>query len=338
MEYVLVTGGLGFIGSHCCVELLNSNYNLIIVDNCSNSRQDVIDRIKSITNRNPIHYNVDLLDACKLECIFKEYKIWCVIHLAAFKSVNESINRPLYYYENNVTSTINLLSVMSAHGCKKIIFSSSATVYGKQNYPVDEGAGTGIGITNPYGKTKYFIEEILKDVCTPDKEWSVIILRYFNPVGAHPSGQLGEDPLNTPNNLFPHILKASLGGSKLMIYGGDYNTYDGTCIRDFIHVVDLARGHISSLRLINNPGCYIYNLGTGTGASVLDIIGTFERVNNIRVNYEITSRREGDLESVYANVNKSNIELDWKAEKSLEDICRDGFNFYTKTIRKNPNN
>lgn len=326
---VLVTGGLGFIGSHCCVELLNENYNIIIVDNNSNSKLETVDKIKVITGKDVIFYKGDLLDNNFIDYIFGHYKIWCVIHFAAFKSVNESISTPLAYYKNNVIGTINLLNIMDKYNCRRLIFSSSATVYGNQPSPINENMEIGRDITNPYGRTKFFIEEILKDLYTSNKLWSIVILRYFNPVGSHESGLLGEDPIGIPNNLFPHILRA-IDGSKIKIFGDDYDTDDGTCIRDFIHVVDLAKGHTIVLNLLNNTGLNTYNLGTGSGISVLKLINTFEKVNNIKINYEITQRREGDLSKIYADVSKVNKDLGWRSIKSLEDICKDGFNYYIK--------
>jgi len=336
MGYILVTGGLGFIGSHCCVELLNSNYDIIVVDNNSNSKPEIIGKINEITGKKLIFYKIDLLNINDLEIIFKQYNIWAVIHFAASKAVNESISKPLMYYENNIITTINLLKLMDKYNCKKIIFSSSATVYGNQISPMNENMETGRSITNPYGKTKFFIEEILKDLHISDNTWSIVILRYFNPVGSHQSGLIGEDPIGIPNNLFPHILR-SINGGTIKIFGNDYNTNDGTCIRDFIHVVDLARGHLSAISILNINGIHIYNLGTGCGTSVLELIKTFEKVNNIKINYEFAPRRKGDTDKVYADVSKANKELNWKTVKTLEDICRDGFNFYIKNKFDNVN-
>lgn len=329
-RYILITGGLGFIGSHCVVELLNENHDIIVIDDNSNSRSDIVDKIGTITNKEFLYYNINLLHKNDLKTIFNVYEIWCVIHFAAFKSVDESIAKPLLYYENNIISTINLLNIMDKYKCKKIIFSSSASVYGDQKCPVNEERQTGIGITNPYGQTKYFSEQILKDLYKSDNSWSIVILRYFNPVGAHPSGLIGENPVGVPNNLFPHILR-SLNNDKLYVYGNNYPTPDGSCIRDFIHVVDLAKGHLASLKLLDTNGCHIYNLGTGKGISVLELIDAFQKINGVKINYEFADRRNGDIEMIYADTSKANDELNWKTHKSLEDICKDGFNFYKKS-------
>lgn len=333
MSYILVTGGLGFIGSHTIVELLQENYKIIIIDNLVNSSKEVLRKIENITNRRDIlYFNIDIRDSLKLENLFVEYKISLVIHFAALKSVSESIRNPLQYYDCNVSGTINLLNVMKKYDCNKIIFSSSATVYGDNVYPVDEESSIGNGITNPYGQTKYMIEQILQDLYISNNDWSITILRYFNPIGAHTSGLLGENPNDIPNNLFPYLLKVSIGKlPSLNIFGNDYDTPDGTCIRDFIHVVDLARGHVKATEQIFNldKKINIYNLGTGKGTSVKELIDTFEKVNNVKLIYNFTKRRDGDLQSVYAKTEKSLIELDWNCIYNIEDMCKHGYN-YTK--------
>jgi len=331
MNYILVTGGLGFIGSHTVVELLLNNYNIIIIDNLVNSSTDVLKKIKDITNKNLLFFNIDIRDTLRLENLFVEYKINLVIHFASLKSVNESIKNPLQYYDCNVNGTINLLNVMKIYKCYKIIFSSSATVYGNNIYPVNENSPTGNGITNPYGKTKFIIEQILQDLYNSNNNWSITILRYFNPVGAHPSGLLGENPNDTPNNLFPYLLKVSIGKIPLLnIYGNDYDTPDGTCIRDFIHVVDLAKGHVKALECIFNSEdtkINIYNLGTGKGTSVKELVETFEKVNNVKLAYNYTNKRDGDLPCVYADIKKASIELKWICKYNIEDMCKHGYNF-----------
>jgi UDP-glucose 4-epimerase len=336
---ILVTGGLGFIGSHTIVELTKNNYeNIIIIDNLINSKVEVFNKIKKITNNeNIIFFQIDILDKTKLEEIFAQNNIESIIHFAALKSVNESIKMPILYYKNNVEGTLNLLEMMIKYKTKNFIFSSSCTVYGTQKYPVDETCLTGIGITNPYGKTKYFIEEIIKDYSITYPQLNFVILRYFNPVGAHDSGLIGENPNNLPNNLCPYILKVSIGElDKLTIYGHDYNTKDGTCIRDYIHVVDLAEAHYVTLNsMLSNKifGLKIYNIGTGCGTSVLEFVKTFEKVNNVKINFEYGPKRNGDLESVYSKSNIMKKELEWECKKSLEDMCRDSYNF----IKKNNN-
>ena len=325
MNYILVTGGLGFIGSHTVYELLEKQYKIIIIDNLVNSSTNVLKVLNNV-----IFCQIDIRNSLQLENLFVKYKITAVIHFAALKAVSESIMIPLQYYENNINGTINLLQIMKKYHCMKIIFSSSATVYGENIYPVKEESIIGNGITSPYGKTKLIIEEILSDLYNSDKNWSITILRYFNPIGAHPSGLLGENPNDTPNNLFPYLLKVSVKKLKLLtIFGDDYDTKDGTCVRDFIHVVDLARGHVKALEQINetNPKLRIYNLGTGKGTSVKELISKFEKVNNIVINYKYSARREGDLPIVYANTEKANTELDWQCIYSVEDMCKHGYNY-----------
>lgn len=334
MRNILVTGGLGFIGSHTVISLVNNGFFVLMVDNLANSKIDVLDKMKKLLGMNGLNLRFirgDIRDKELLKNCFEEFKIDIVIHFAGLKAVAESINQPIKYYSNNVVGTVTLLEVMKEVGCKKIVFSSSATVYGDQEYPVNEESKTGIGITNPYGRTKYMLEEILKDVYKSDPDWSVILLRYFNPVGAHPTGLLGEDPKDIPNNLFPYILGAAKGElEKLSIFGNDYDTEDGTCIRDFIHVCDLAVGHIYSLKKVDTPGTHIYNLGTGKGTSVKEFVETFETVTGQTINKEFVERRSGDLPTVYADVSKANKELNWRCSRTLEDVCRDGWNFISR--------
>jgi UDP-glucose 4-epimerase len=338
MSYILVTGGLGFIGSHTVVELLQENYKIIIIDNLVNSSLDVLQKIQDITNRRDIlFFNIDIRDSLKLENLFVEYKIGLVIHFAALKAVSESIKNPLQYYDYNISGTINLLNIMKRNDCKKIIFSSSATVYGDNVYPVNEESNIGNSITNPYGRTKYMIEQILQDLYISNNDWSITILRYFNPIGAHPSGLLGENPNDIPNNLFPYLLKVSTGKlPSLNIFGNDYDTPDGTCIRDFIHVVDLARGHVKATEQLFNLDkdrkINIYNLGTGKGTSVKELINTFEKVNNIKLDYNFVKRRDGDLPSVYTKTDKSLKELNWTCKYNIEDMCSHGYNFTKKNF------
>ncbi len=330
---VLVTGGTGYIGSHTCVELLNEGYEVIIIDNLVNSKREVIDKIESITKKKVKFYEADCCNKRALNKIFKENKdIEAVLHFAGLKAVGESVKMPIKYYENNLNSTLSLISVMNKHNCKKIVFSSSATVYGDpQRLPIVETDPVG-GTTNPYGTTKYFIERILSDVCVANKDFSVVLLRYFNPIGAHESGLLGEDPNGIPNNLMPYIIKVATGVLPcLNVFGNDYDTPDGTGVRDYIHVVDLAKGHIKALEKANkSSGVNIYNLGTGHGVSVLELVNTFQKVNNIKVEYKIAPRRDGDIATCYADASKAYKELGWKAEKNVEDMCRDAYNFAVK--------
>lgn len=330
---ILVTGGCGYIGSHTCVELLNNGYEVVVIDNLSNSKSSVIDRIEEITNKKVTFYEGDVKDDELLTKIFNEHKIDAVIHFAGLKAVAESIEKPLYYYENNIDSTIKLLNAMNNAHVKNIIFSSSATVYGEhgnERYVETMECKTP---SNPYGKTKAMIESILQDVYTADQEWDITLLRYFNPVGAHESGLIGEDPNGIPNNLMPYVVKVATGELPLLtIYGDDYDTEDGTCIRDFIHVVDLAKGHLKALEhsFELSTGIYIYNLGSGNGCSVKEIVNTFEKVNNLKLNYKIGERRPGDIAVVVADTTKALDELGWKTEKTLADMCRDSYNFALK--------
>ncbi len=332
---ILVTGGTGYIGSHTCCELLDNNYEVVIIDNLCNSKREVLDKIKEITNKEVTFYEGDVCNKDLLEKIFTEHKIDAVIHFAGLKAVGESVSIPLAYYRNNIDSTLSLLETMQKYNCKNIIFSSSATVYGEQSEPMREDMELKTP-TNPYGKTKLYIENILKDLYTSDNEWKITLLRYFNPVGAHSSGLIGENPNGIPNNLMPYILKVAIGSLPcLTIFGNDYNTQDGTCIRDYIHVVDLAKGHLKALdhSFNNEPSLNIYNLGTGKGVSVKEIVETFEKVNNLKLNYKYGERRPGDLEVVYANVSKALNELNWKTEKTLEDMCKDSYNFAIKEMK-----
>lgn len=325
---ILVTGGTGYIGSHTAVELLNSNYEIVIVDNLSNSKIEVVDKIKQITGKDFKFYQIDLRDKDKLSNIFKENKIDAVIHFAGLKAVGESVEKPLLYYRNNLDSTLTLCEVMNDYNVKKLVFSSSATVYGSQKVlPIKETAS--LSTTNPYGSTKLFIEYILDDIYKSDNEWSIIKLRYFNPVGAHVSGIIGEDPNGIPNNLMPYISKvATKELPYLNVFGNDYNTKDGTGVRDYIHVVDLAKGHLKALEYINNnKGSIAVNLGTGVGYSVLDIVKSYEKVNNIEIPYKIVDRRDGDIEECYADPSKAYELLNWKTEKTLDDMVKSAYNY-----------
>ena len=321
---ILVTGGTGYIGSHTVVELINNNYEVVIVDNLSNSKKDVIDKIEEITKKQVKFYEDDVCDKKALTKIFKENKIGAVIHFAGYKAVGESCEKPLMYYRNNIDSTLTLLEVMNEFGVKKIAFSSSATVYGKpESLPIKEDSK--LTTTNPYGSTKLMIENILRDLYKSDNEWSIAILRYFNPIGAHKSGLIGE---NSPSTM-PYIIKvATKELDCLGIFGNDYDTKDGTGVRDYIHVVDLAKGHIAALnKIINSTGCDAYNLGTGNGYSVLEIVNTFKKINNIDVTYKIKDRRPGDIDACYADPTYALEKLNWKAELTLEDMCKDAYNF-----------
>ncbi len=325
---ILVTGGTGYIGSHTVVELLKNNKEVVIVDNLSNSSKDIVDKIEQITGKKCKFYEVDIRDAEDLIKVFNENEIDSVIHFAGLKAVGESVYKPLEYYDNNVIGTIKLLEVMKASGCKKLVFSSSATVYGDPGTPkYTEELGRGKA-SSPYGATKITIEEILENLYASDNTWTISMLRYFNPIGAHESGIIGENPNGIPNNLMPYIQKVATGELKeLSIFGDDYDTKDGTCIRDYIHVVDLALGHIKALEKLEKPGIYVYNLGTGKGHSVLEIVKTFEKVNNIKLNYKIAPRRAGDLAEFFADPSKAKKELGWEAKKGIEEMCRDSWNF-----------
>lgn len=327
---ILVTGGAGYIGSHTCVELLNNNYEVIVLDNFSNSKKEVIDKIKKITNKDLKLYEGNMLNEEILTKIFEENNIDCVIDFAAYKAVGESVQKPVEYYINNVSSVLTLLTVMKKFNCKSLVFSSSATVYGNPEIiPITEECRTG-GTTNPYGTSKLFVEQILKDLYNSDNEWNICILRYFNPIGAHESGLIGEEPNGIPANLVPYISKVASGKLEcLSIFGNDYDTKDGTGVRDYIHVVDLALGHLKAVEKLNKEkkGLYIYNLGTGVGYSVLDLVNTFEKVNNIKIKYKITPRRNGDIATCYSDPSKAKRELNFEATKTLEDMLKDAWNY-----------
>lgn len=322
---ILVTGGCGYIGSHTVIELLQNKHNPIIIDDLSNSNYDVIDKIYAITGKTPIFYNGNVNDKKFLSCIFKNHSINVVIHFAGLKCVNESVANPLTYYNTNIGMTFTLLDVMQKYNVHNIIFSSSATVYGSSTSPVSENSVTGLNITNPYGKTKFMIEEILKDLYASNNKWTIILLRYFNPVGAHCSGLICENPKNSPNNLMPVIMNCVKKKSKLSIYGSDYNTLDGTCIRDFIHVVDLAKGHTACLKLIDNFKLNIFNLGTGVGTSVKTLVETFIKANNVHLIYQFIDRRAGDIETSFADNSKSFAVLNWKPIYNIRDMCIDSW-------------
>ena len=335
MKKILVTGGAGYIGLHTCVELLNAGKEIVVIDNFSNSNEKALDSIKKITGKDFKFYNIDYLDRASLENVFSENDIDAVLNFAGYKAVGESVKEPLKYYINNISGALVLLDTMKKFNVKKFVFSSSATVYGNPEIiPITEECKVG-GTTNPYGTTKLFIEQILKDLYNSDNTWDIAILRYFNPIGAHESGLLGEDPKGIPNNLMPYISKVAAGNLKeLSVFGNDYNTPDGTGVRDYIHVVDLAKGHLLALNKIDKEqkGIYIYNIGTGKGYSVLDLVNTFERVNNIKVPYVIAPRRPGDIASCYSDPTKALKELGWSAEKNLDDMCKDSWNFQVKNM------
>ena len=343
---ILVTGGLGYIGSHTCVELLNSGYEVIVVDNLYNSSLDVIDKIEQITGKKIKFYEADVCDYEAVNKIFNENSIEAVIHFAAYKAVGESVKLPIIYYQNNLSSTLNVCKVMLEHGCWNFVFSSSATVYGSpKELPIKEDFP--LSTTNPYGTTKLMNEEILKDICIANKDFSVVILRYFNPIGAHSSGLIGENPKGIPNNLMPYIMRVAANNMKdkekqvdayksLSVFGNDYNTKDGTGVRDYIHVVDLAKGHLKAIEKADNvSGINYYNLGTGNGYSVLDLIKSYEKVNNVVVPYKIVERRPGDIDSCYADATKAYDELGWKAELGIDDMCRDAYLFQQNYIKEN---
>ena len=331
---VLITGGAGYIGSHTVVELLNAGQEVVIVDNYSNSKPEVLNRIETITGKAPTFYEVDVLDREALDAVFSKETIESVIHFAGYKAVGESVTKPIEYYHNNITSSLVLCDVMRSHGVKKIVFSSSATVYGMNNVsPLTENLPT--SATNPYGYTKVMIEQIVQDVAFADSEWSIALLRYFNPIGAHASGLIGEDPTGIPNNLMPYITQVAVGKlPRLSVFGDDYDTPDGTGVRDYIHVVDLALGHIKALdKIKETEGVGIYNLGTGIGYSVLDLVHNFEEANGVEIPYVIVDRRPGDVATCYADATKAKEELGWTAQKTLADMCRDSWNWQ----KKNPN-
>ena len=326
---VLVTGGAGYIGSHTCVELLNSGYGVVVIDNLCNSNPKSLDRVRELTGKELTFYEGDVRDEALLKKIFAENDIGCVIHFAGLKAVGESVSIPWKYYDNNLNSTLVLTKVMKEVGMMNIIFSSSATVYTADNeMPLKETSRTG-GCTNPYGWTKYMTEVILSDMSKAEKDWSVVLLRYFNPIGAHPSGRMGEDPRGIPNNLMPYITQVAVGRrEKLSVYGNDYPTHDGTGVRDYIHVVDLAKGHVAAVSYAcKHKGCEVFNLGTGVGVSVLDMVNTFREVNQVELPYVIAPRRPGDIATCYADPTKSREVLGWTAEHDLADMCRDSWNW-----------
>jgi len=335
METILVTGGAGFIGSHTCVELIQAGYDVVVLDNLCNSKVESMNRIERITGTRPRFYEVDVLDREGVSRVFDAESVSAVIHFAGLKAVGESVRKPWEYYTNNVSGTLVLLDVMRSHGCKSIVFSSSATVYGDPAFvPITEECPLGTP-TNPYGKTKSMLESILQDMYTSDNEWNVSLLRYFNPIGAHPSGLMGEDPNGIPNNLMPYITQVAMGRlERLGVFGDDYATPDGTGVRDYIHVVDLAKGHVATLAHTKGaPGVHIWNLGTGIGYSVLDVVHAFERANDITIPYDIKPRRAGDIAQCYASAEKAKQELGWTAENDLEAMCKDSWRWQ----QMNPN-
>lgn len=326
---ILVTGGAGYIGSHTVVELMQEGHEVVIVDNFYNSKPEALDNIAKITGKRPAFYEVDCCDLEAMEKVFQDNQIDGAIHFAGYKAVGESVQKPMEYYQNNLLSTLVLCQLLRKYNCKNLIFSSSATVYGNPHtVPIQEDFPLG-PTTNPYGTTKLMIENILRDIYISDHEWNIVLLRYFNPIGAHESGLLGEDPNGIPNNLVPYISKVAVGELECLgVFGNDYDTPDGTGVRDYIHVVDLAKGHVKALKkLVGDHGVYTYNLGTGHGYSVLDIVKAYEKANNVTINYEIKPRRAGDIATCYADPAKAREELDWVAEKTLEDMCKDAYNF-----------
>ena len=331
---ILVTGGAGYIGSHTCVEMLNSGYEVIVIDNFDNSCAESLKRVEKITGKSVKLYEADVRDEKALRKIFKKNKIEAVIHFAGLKAVGESVRKPIEYYDNNLISTLRLLEVMREFNCKKLVFSSSATVYGvATEMPLTEGMP--LGAINPYGRTKYFIEEMLRDVFVSDSSWCIALLRYFNPIGAHESGTIGEDPKGIPNNLMPYISQVAVGKlEKLHVFGDDYNTVDGTGVRDYIHVVDLAKGHVKAIDwALGNEGCEAFNLGTGNGISVLQLKDAFEKASGVTVPYVITDRRPGDPDEVYANADKAKNVLGWEAQFGVERMCEDTWRWQSN----NPN-
>lgn len=328
---ILVTGGAGYIGSHTVVELINNGYDVLVVDNFSNSKPIVLDRLREITGRDIKFYEIDLCDKDKLRVVFDENKIDAVIHFAGYKAVGESVAKPLMYYRNNIDSTLSLLEIMSEYGVKKIVFSSSATVYGKpDSLPIKEDSR--LSTTNPYGTTKLYIEGILKDLYVSDNEWSIAVLRYFNPVGAHKSGMIGEDPNGIPNNLMPYIVKVATGELPyLNVFGDDYDTVDGTGVRDYIHITDLANGHIKAIDyVLENIGIDYYNLGTGHGYSVIEMVNAFRKVNNVDVPVKIAPRRDGDIAECYADTKYAYDKLGFKVEYGLEEMVSSAYNYVNK--------
>ncbi|CAH0175959.1 UDP-glucose 4-epimerase GalE [Peribacillus simplex] len=331
---ILVTGGAGYIGSHAAVELLKTGYNIVILDNLSNSNFESINRVRELTGKDFPFYKCDLLDRDELNTIFENHNFEAVMHFAGLKAVGESVEIPLNYYHNNITGTINLCDLMANHNVKKLVFSSSATVYGHpDSVPIDESFP--LSATNPYGRTKLMIEDILRDLYISDSTWRIALLRYFNPIGAHESGRIGENPNGIPNNLMPYITQVAIGKrEKLSVFGNDYETHDGTGVRDFIHVIDLVKGHLKALEFLDeNKGIETFNLGTGTGYSVMDLINTFSTVNSKEIPYQFVDRRPGDIAICYANPTKAEKVLGWRAEKDLNEMCKDSWKWQTD----NPN-
>jgi UDP-glucose 4-epimerase len=331
---ILVTGGAGYIGSHTCIELLNAGYNVFVVDNLSNSKEESLIRVQEITGKKLVFFKVDLLDGEGLTKVFSSCDIDAVVHFAGLKAVGESVTFPMKYYQNNVAGSLVLFDIMAKFGVNDLVFSSSATVYGEpDSVPITEEFP--LRATNPYGRTKLIIEDILRDVYASDNKWNIALLRYFNPVGAHPSGKIGEDPNGIPNNLMPYITQVAVGKlDQLMVFGGDYPTPDGTGVRDYIHVIDLARGHLKAIdRLASSPGVVAYNLGTGHGYSVLEVVTAFQRACGKDIPYKITERRPGDIAESFANPTRANKELEWKTHFGIEDICADSWRWQSQ----NPN-
>lgn len=325
---ILVTGGAGYIGSHTCVCLLNAGYDVVVADNLSNSSREALRRVEEIAGKPCKFYQIDVTDKAALETVFSENELDCVIHFAGLKAVGESVQKPVEYYRNNLDSTLALLEAMRAHKVRQFIFSSSATVYRTDvEMPVDENSP--LGCINPYGWTKFMCEQILRDAARANPEWSVVLLRYFNPIGAHESGRIGEDPSGIPNNLMPYITQVASGRlEKLTVFGNDYPTHDGTGVRDYIHVMDLAQGHVDAIRYAQrNSGCEAFNLGTGVGYSVMDLVNTFERVNGVPVKHVFGARRAGDPAAIYARPDKAKAILGWESRHTLEDMCRDAWNW-----------
>ena len=328
---ILVSGGTGYIGSHTCVELLNKGYDVVAFDNLYNSKIDVVDRVEKITGKKLIFYKADMLDKESMRPIFEEHKFDAVIHFAALKAVGESVQKPLAYYKNNISGSLNLCELMNEYGCKRIIFSSSATVYGApKTVPITEDFP--LSTTNPYGSTKLMLERIFSDFCVPDPEWSVVLLRYFNPIGAHKSGMIGEDPKGIPNNLLPYVAQVAIGKLECLgVFGDDYDTPDGTGVRDYIHVVDLAVGHVKALKkLEEKPEVRVYNLGTGHGYSVLDVVHAFEKACGHEVKYQIKPRRAGDIAMCYCDPTKAKEELGWEAQYGIEEMCQDSWRWQSQ--------
>ena len=332
---ILVTGGAGYIGSHTCVELLNEGHEVVIVDNLYNASRKAVDRIAEITGKVPVFYEVDISDRPALEAVFKAHSFDAVIHFAGYKAVGESVQKPIEYYANNLGGTLVLTDLMRAYGVRNIIFSSSATVYGDPAFvPITEECPKGV-CTNPYGWTKWMLEQVLTDIQRSDPSWSVILLRYFNPIGAHASGKIGEDPKGIPNNLLPFVAQVAIGRlPELGVFGDDYDTPDGTGVRDFIHVTDLARGHVAALEYaLGHPGAEVFNLGTGRGVSVLELVNAFQEATGVNIPYEIVERRSGDLAAYWADPEKAKRALSWRAEKTVEDICRDAWRWQSQNPR-----